>query len=185
MPPPRMRRVASPFELVTPATPAARRPASPQPVRNRSTRARSRNTSQLAHRHRRRHRRRTAFRAAASASRTAASPCTSRVTSRASSRCACRFSGSLRASPPRARRFARVEEREELQVPHRIAVVGIQPELIELVRLVSCGSSQIVPASVLPNFVPAAVVISGNTRPCALPPRTRRIRSMPAVMLPH
>ena len=29
---------------------------------------------------------------------------------------------------------ARVEEREELQVPHRVAIVGVQPELIELVR---------------------------------------------------
>ena len=33
------------------------------------------------------------------------------------------------------------------------------------------GSSQTVPASVLPNFVPADVVSSGNTRPCAFAAR--------------
>ena len=47
------------------------------------------------------------------------------------------------------------------------------------------ASSQMVPASVLPNFAPDAVVISGQTRPCAFFPRTLRIRSMPAVMFPH
>jgi len=59
--------------------------------------------------------------------------------------------------------------------------------------------SQTVPASVLPNLVPDAVVTSGKTRPwasglafsacgpCALSrsPRNRRIRSAPAVMFPH
>ena len=41
------------------------------------------------------------------------------------------------------------------------------------------------PASVLPNFAPDAVVTSGITRPCAFFARSLRIRSMPAVMLPH
>ena len=37
------------------------------------------------------------------------------------------------ASPPRARSIARaIEEREELQIAHDVAIVGVQPELIEL-----------------------------------------------------
>jgi hypothetical protein len=47
------------------------------------------------------------------------------------------------------------------------------------------GSSQIVPASVLPNFAPDAVVTSGVTSPCAFFARILRINSIPAVMLPH
>ena len=41
------------------------------------------------------------------------------------------------------------------------------------------------PFSVLPNFTPEAVVTSGITRPWAFRARSFRMRSMPAVMLPH
>ncbi len=80
------------------------------------------------------HRRRTAPPRPLSAARTASSPCTSRVTSRASSRCAWRFSGSRALARLELRDPRGIEEREEAQVPHRVAVVGVQPELIELVR---------------------------------------------------
>ena len=62
------------------------------------------------------------------------SPCTRRVTSRASSRCACALLGLARAAPLRAPRPRRVEEREELQIAHGVAIVDVEPELIELVR---------------------------------------------------
>ena len=51
--------------------------------------------------------------------------------------------------------------------------------------LVSSGSSQTVPDSVLPNLVPSDFVISGVVSACALPPSMRRMRSTPATMLPH
>ena len=47
------------------------------------------------------------------------------------------------------------------------------------------ASSQTAPASVFPNLAPSVLVISGVTRACACVPRARRIRSTPAVMLPH
>jgi hypothetical protein len=51
--------------------------------------------------------------------------------------------------------------------------------------LVSSGSSQTVAPSVLPIFVPSAVVISGVPRACTDAPVVRRTRSLPAVMFPH
>ena len=63
--------------------------------------------------------------------------------------------------------------------------VGSLLVVMVLAHLQRAGSSHTAPASVLPNFVPAAVVTSGITMPCAFPPRTRRINSIPAVMLPH
>ena len=41
------------------------------------------------------------------------------------------------------------------------------------------------PPVLLPNFVPSALVISGNVRACASAPVVRRISSSPAVMFPH
>src|SRR4030095_8749382 len=105
-----------------------------------------------------------------------------------------------------------MEPREKLQVLDDVAIVGVEPELEEIALArargiephgtrfglaelragrrrderqparVRAGASHPVPASVLPNCVPAAVVTSGSTRPCALPPSTRRIRSQPATM---
>ena len=60
------------------------------------------------------------------------------------------------------------------------------PELVEGVRRVRSAVSQTAPLSVLPNLLPSALVTSGAVSPnastCAA---SRRIRSMPATMLPH
>ena len=42
-----------------------------------------------------------------------------------------------------------------------VGVVGVQPELVQRVRAVSAGSSQIALPSLLPNLVPSLLVISG------------------------
>ena len=56
-------------------------------------------------------------------------------------------------------RFAR-QKREEAQIRVDVAIVGVQPELIEAQTATSAArSSQIAPASVLPNFAPVAVVM--------------------------
>ena len=47
------------------------------------------------------------------------------------------------------------------------------------------GSSQSAPPSVLPYFVPSALVTSGVAKAWALPPSCRRISSTPPVRLPH
>ena len=47
------------------------------------------------------------------------------------------------------------------------------------------GSSQIAPSALLPNFSPSARVMSGRVSPCTDAPARLRMRSMPAVMLPH
>ena len=47
------------------------------------------------------------------------------------------------------------------------------------------GSSQTVPLSVLPNFVPSALVSNGVASACTRAPSARRTSSTPAVMLPH
>ena len=98
---------------------------------------------------------------------TCSAPCTSVVTSRASTRCASRFSGAS-ASPPRARRSSsRSRNVKHFRYVDDVAIVGVQPELIELEGDVRCGSSHIVPASVFPNLAPDAVFISGQTSPWA------------------
>ena len=50
---------------------------------------------------------------------------------------------------------------------------------------VSSASSQTVPDSVLPNFVPSDLVTSGVVSAWTRLPVTRRTRSTPATMLPH
>ena len=112
------------------ARPGASRSASMRHGRGRDIR---KDLHELAHRHRRHIAARTASRLPTSASRTAASPCTIRVTSRASSRCAWRSSGSRAVAASSSAIRVGVEKREELQIPDRVAVVGVEPELIELV----------------------------------------------------
>ncbi len=51
--------------------------------------------------------------------------------------------------------------------------------------LVRLASSQTVPVSVLPYFVPSGFTMSGVVNPQTSSPHTRRMRSMPMVMLPH
>ena len=130
--------------------------------------------------------RRTARADACSARATCSAPCTSAVTSRASTRCASRFSGARCVAALELLDRRAIEKREELQVRHDVAVVGVQPELVEPERrrargdrarpcpLRSCRTSRPTPSS--------SAATPGRAPSCA---RSFRIRSMPAVMLPH
>ena len=79
-----------------------------------------------------------------------------------------------------------IAEAEDLQVAHDVAIIGVEPELVEGVgRGHRPGRATPTPEAVLPNFVPSALVISGVANACAETPSTRWMRSSPAVRLPH
>jgi hypothetical protein len=79
-----------------------------------------------------------------------------------------------------------LQQREVAQQPPHVGVVGVHPELEELVRRRALGSSHTdVPAAVLPNFVPSRLSRSGKVSTCADSPSIFRISSVPAVMFPH
>ncbi len=89
------------------------------------------------------------------------------------------------------------DERQAMQQGHDVGVSGLQQVLVQhkwaraagvQPNLLSARPGRLgltaLPA-LLPIFSPAAVVSSGSVMPCAAPPRNRRTRSQPAVMLPH
>ena len=186
MPPPRISRVASLFELVSPTS---------------VSRSTSRQPSGLMRHRCRRHVRRTPAAARAPTSPRVAAEQLLRRRFRLAHRLVAvhqprHFARQLALRVPllglaRARRLelgdrAPLEEREELQVPHRVAIVGVEPELIELVRRrqLPDRARSCPPRSCRTSFPPPSSPAAAPGRaPCA--PRTRRIRSMPAVMLPH
>ena len=123
---------------------------------------------------------------ACSARATCSAPCTSAVTSRASTRCASRFSGALVVAASSSSIARALEKREVLQVRHHVAIVGVQPELIELERR---RARRIEPDRARFGLAELRARRGRHQRPrpgrapsCA---RSLRIRSMPAVMLPH
>ena len=124
---------------------------------------------QLVDRQRRRCRRRTASPRALRARDRRRRRAPARVTSRASARCASRCSGALAASRRSSSSICvAIEKGEELQVAARRRDRRCSARTDRTRNGdVRAGSSHTVPASVLPNFVPAAVVSSGITRPCA------------------
>ena len=99
-----------------------------------------------------------------------AAPCTIARHLARQRRCAARAAGSSRRTRRSSASIsARSSQVKNFKYVDHVAIVGVQPELIEVANgEVRAGSSHTAPASVLPNFVPAAVVTSGSTRPCAL-----------------
>ena len=130
--------------------------------------------------------RRTARVDACSARATCSAPCTSVVTSRASTRCASRFSGARRRRRLERRRSpSRSRNVKNFRYAHDVAIVGVQPELIELERR---GPRRIEPDRArfgLAELRARRRRHQRQTSPCAFCARSLRIRSMPAVMLPH
>ena len=93
----------------------------------------------------------------------ARAPCTSVVTSRASTRCASRFSGAAASPPSSAVDRRAIEKREELQIRARRRGRRCSARTGRSWNGdVRAGSSQTVPASVLPNFAPDAVVTAAS-----------------------
>ena len=115
-----------------------------------------------------------------------ASPWTSAVTSRASTRCASRSSGVFATMAGKIGDLVAAEKGEIARgtSPRPRPAVFSQNWYISYGEVFS-ASSQTVSDSVLPNLVPSALVTSGCVMPKAGSPATRRMSSMPAVMLPH
>ena len=120
------------------------------------------------------------------APRPTASPCTVAVTSRASTRWASRLPGSAACSAMVRGDLVEREEGEQLEVALDVAVVGVEPELVEVVRAGLLG--------VEPDVAGLALAELGARRRGEerehqavrlLARRACPISSMPAVMLPH
>ena len=113
-------------------------------------------------------------------------PCTIAVTSRASRRCASRASGASTTARSSSSIAGAIEPGEELEVLHDVAIVGVQPELIEAERR-GARRDPATPCRLRSSRTWCRPTWSSAAAPARarLPRGILRISSQPAVMLPH